>query len=152
MKVTPALLAVTLLAISRPTAADAPQALHTAFTFWTHDPNAAGDAGDIYYTENLKRSMTVTTAFNHWQCTREPVVMTKDGWKGAFMCTAIGADGAGLMTMVDEGCSPNVVTPLRVNMGKVSEMDAVSKKVDTLQLIAACVTSPDVPRRGEIKP
>jgi hypothetical protein len=99
-----------ILAIATPVAAGADDhpgapALHTAFAFWTHP--LQGSEGDIYYTENLKHVMTVTTPFSRWSCSRSDVALNSHGsWHGGFICVD---DRGDLGAAVDVWCSPNKI-------------------------------------------
>jgi hypothetical protein len=122
------------------------QTLHTAFSFWTHP--LQGSEGDIYYTDNLKHMMTVTTSFSRWSCFRGDVRLNSRGnWSGGFMCLD---DQADLSTSVDVECSPNKITPPYVQMMSVHEKGRDGHDTG-IQFIASCTTGTAVPQRGEIK-
>jgi hypothetical protein len=139
-----------ILTIATPVAAgadDHPGAsvLHTAFAFWTHP--LQGSEGDIYYTENLKHMMTVTTPFARWSCSRGPVIVDGSGdWRGGFVC----ADGQGDLTvLVAVNCAPNKIVPMNVQMMSVYEKGRDGHDIG-IQFVAACSTGTTVPKGGEV--
>jgi hypothetical protein len=120
--------------------------LHTAFSFSTHP--LEGSEGDIYYTDNLKHTMTVTTPFSRWSCSRGPVTLNARGaWTGGFVC--VDGDNGDLGVTVDVECSPRKVVPMYVQMMSVHETGRDGHDIG-VQFIAGCMTSTAVPLRGEV--
>jgi hypothetical protein len=124
------------------------RALHTAFIFWTHPLTTAGSGGDVYYTENLKHSMVVTTPFSRWTCVRGEVVTNKRGnWYGGFTC--VDNNDPDLAVSLDVECSPSSPTPVTVEAMSVHEKGRDRQDVG-VQFLAGCSTTTDVPLRGEV--